>query len=1010
MTVLSSLFLRWLMIYELKKDNYKNFNVFKDNVLEPRAYFIPFSSEKELGETDIRTERYNSSMVAVLSGEWQFKYYEKHSDIPASFDTEKEECDTISVPSCWQFTGYEKPYYVNTRYQFPCDPPNFPEDCPVGIYIKKFMLGETSGKYTLTFLGVAPCFDLFINGKYVGYSEGSHNTSEFDITAYLAEGENEIVACVHKWCNGTYLECQDMFRNNGIFRDVYITRTGNNSIYDFEARTSHNSDGTYMLDVIPTFKICDEVAFTAQVFDGDKLIAEKSINVCPGKVDKITFDVLDVLEWSAEIPKLYSLILKLEKDGELCEIIRRNIGFKHIKINKNVFYFNNKKIKLLGVNHHDTNPKTGYAMTIEDMEKDVITFKEYNVNCVRTSHYPPDPAFIDLCDEYGVYVVDEADIECHGVCEIHKPNLISANPEWKEHYWDRVYRMYSRDRNHPSITMWSLGNESGGYRCQDYCCDNLKKYTDIPVHYEGACRTKRWSYDVHSEMYTFPNVCKKIAAGKGLPSKYYEKPFYLCEYAHAMGVGAGDLETYVKLFYSSDIMLGGCIWEFADHAVYNENGPYEYTYGGDFGEWKHDGNFCVDGLFFPDRTPHPGAVQMKMCYRPVRAEKKIGGEFEFFNHMYFKSARYTVKYSVLSDGTVADSGSFDIYVEPQKSERKTISLSEKGHTSVVFEYYDGENEIGREQIVVQPNYNAADINTVTAENDNGCLKTEESEGRVIVSFKNGSLCFNLRSGEMESYIYNSKELLNQIPLGNRRGFVPSLYRNPLDNDKNIKLVWHKEGLEHVSWAKKKCSYEKAGNSVVINASYRLKTSAYANAGLFKVRYTINSIGRLAVEYSFRRLLFKFVPRLGMLVEMPHSFENITYFGYDEETLSDFREHSIIRRVATQVSDMHVKYIKPQESGMRYNTFYAEITDNDGTGMRFESKKPFVFNANHYNAEQSAKATHKEDLLDYNTTNVQVDGYMLGAGSNACGPLPTKGHKKFFVGSYSNSFVVTPIGD
>ena len=311
-----------------------------------------------------------------------------------------------------------------------------------------------------------------------------------------------------------------------------------------------------------------------------------------------------------------------------------------------------------------------------------------------------------------------------------------------------------------------------------------------------------------------------------------------------MGVGAGDLETYVKLFYSSDIMLGGCIWEFADHAVYNENGPYEYTYGGDFGEWKHDGNFCVDGLFFPDRTPHPGAVQMKMCYRPVRAEKKIGGEFEFFNHMYFKSARYTVKYSVLNDGTVADSGSFDIYVEPQKSERKTISLSEKGHTSVVFEYYDGENEIGREQIVVQPNYNAADVNTVTAENDNDCLKTEESEGRVIVSFKNGSLCFNLRSGEMESYIYNSKELLNQIPLGNRRGFVPSLYRNPLDNDKNIKLVWHKEGLEHISWAKKKCSYEKAGNSVVINATYRLKTSAYANAGLFKVRYTINSIGSL----------------------------------------------------------------------------------------------------------------------------------------------------------------------
>ena len=998
------------MIYELKKDNYKNFSVFQDNILDSRSYFIPFSSEKEMNETDIRTERYNSSMVAVLSGEWYFKYYEKDSEVPDSFDTDKEECDTITVPSCWQFTGYEKPYYINSRYQFECDPPNFPQDCPVGIYIKKFMLGEISGKYTITFLGVAPCFDLFVNGKYAGYSEGSHNTSEFDITAFLTERENEVVVCVHKWCNGTYLECQDMFRNNGIFRDVYITRTGENSIYDFEARTSHKSDGTYLLDVIPVFKICDEVTFTAAVMDGEDLLAEKSINVCPGKIDKITFDVLDVLEWTAETPKLYTLILKLEKSGKLCEIIRKKIGFKHIEINRNVFYFNNKKIKLLGVNHHDTNPKTGYVMTVDDMERDVKLFKEYNVNCVRTSHYPPDPTFIDLCDEYGVYVVDEADIECHGVHEIRKPNMISQNLQWKEHYWDRVSRMYQRDKNHPSITMWSLGNESGGFRCQDYCYDNLKKLTDIPIHYEGACRTKRWSYDVHSEMYTFPSICKKIAAGKGLPSKYYEKPFYLCEYAHAMGVGAGELETYVKLFYFSDIMLGGCIWEFADHAVYNENGPYEYTYGGDNEEWKHDGNFCVDGLFFPDRTPHPGALQMKACYRPVRAEKKIGGEFEFYNHMYFKTAEYKVEYSVLSDGVEINSGSFDIYAEPGKADRKNIPLTEKGHTSVVFTYFEGENEIAREQIVVQPSYNAADINSVSAETDSYQLKVSESQGRIVVKFKNGSLRFNYKSGEMESYVYNSKELLNQIPLGNCRGFSPSLYRAPIDNDMYLKLVWHKEGLQHISWAKKKCSYEKVGNTVVINASYRLKTNSYPNAGAFKIRYTVNQLGRISVEYSYKHLLFKFVPRLGILLEMPKDFSNITYFGCNSESLSDFREHAVIRRVSTKVDEMHTKYIKPQESGMRYNTFYAQLTDDSGTGLRFESKKPFVFNANHYNAEQAAKAKHKEDLLEYNTTNVQIDGFMLGAGSNACGPLPSKKHSKVIVGSYSASFIVTPLGD
>lgn len=998
------------MIYELKKDNYKTFNMFRDNILEPRSYFIPFSSEKEMLETDIRTERYHSSMVAVLSGEWNFKYYAKRSDMPESFDTEIEETDVISVPSCWQFTGYEKPYYVNTRYQFDCDPPNFPADCPVGVYIKKFMLGDIDGNYIITFLGVAPCFDLFVNGKYVGYSEGSHNTSEFDITPFLAGGENEVVAVVHKWCNGTYLEAQDMFRNNGIFRDVFITKTSKNSIYDFEARTQHNSDGTYLLDVLPVFKICDEVCFSAAVKDGENVLAEKSINVCPGKVDKITFDVLDVLEWSAETPKLYDLILSLSVNGEVCEIIRKRIGFKHVEINRNVFYFNNKKIKLLGINHHDTNPKTGYVMTAEDMEQDVKIFKEYNANCVRTSHYPPDPMFLDLCDEYGVYVVDEADIECHGVCEVNKPNLISKDPAWKEHFWDRVSRMYQRDKNHPSVTMWSMGNESGGYRCQDYCYDKLKEMTKTPIHYEGACRTKRWSYDVHSEMYTWPNVCKKIAAGRGLPSKYYEKPFYLCEYAHAMGVGAGELETYVQLFYSSDNMMGGCIWEFADHAAYHEDGRYEYTYGGDHGEWKHDGNFCVDGLFFPDRTPHIGALQMKACYRPVRAERKIGSEFEFFNHYYFKNAQFRVEYSVLNDGKETNSGSFEIDIEPQKSEKKSIELTEKGHTSVVFTYFDGEKEIAREQIVINAKYNAANENDVLNAAAGNAVSVSESQGRIIVGFKNGSLTFNYTTGEMESYIYNAKELLNQIPLGNERGFTANLYRAPLDNDMNLKRIWHKDGLDHLAWSKKKCTYEKQDGCVVINAVYRLKTTAYSYAGTFKIRYTVNALGEIAVDYGFKHLPFKFVPRLGISVEMPKSFSKVRYFGCDTESLSDYHEQAVIREDQLDVCEMHSRHIMPQESGMRFNTYYAEITDTDGTGLRFESANPFTFNASHFSAQQCAKATHKEDLLEYDTTNVQIDGFMMGAGSNSCGPIPTPKHRKLFVLSYRNSFVVKPIGE
>ncbi len=471
------------MIYKLKKDNYKNFNVFAENLLTPRAYFIPFSDSEELDKTDIRTERYNSSRVAVLSGEWNFKYYSKVSEMPDEFDTDNEDMDTVQVPSMWQYTGYERPYYVNQRYQFNVDPPNFPEDCPVAVYSKKFIISDTTGNFSVAFLGVAGSLDVFVNGNYVGYSEGSHNTAEFDITPYLADGENEIAAIVHKWCNGTYIEAQDMFRSNGIFRDVLIYRTGDNSIYDFEANITYNQDGSYMLDVIPQLKLKSEVSFNAVIKDNNKIVAEKTISVCPGKTDKITFDVLDVEEWSAEIPKLYDLYISLSDSDETEEIIRKKIGFRHVEIRKNIFYFNNKRIKLLGVNHHDTTAKAGYVMTMEDLEKDIKIFKEYNVNCVRTSHYPPDPAFIELCDEYGIYVVDEADIEAHGVCcdGPYRPNLISNNLQWKEHYWDRVNRMFQRDKNSPSITMWSLGNEAGGIKCQDYCYKNLKELTAIPI-------------------------------------------------------------------------------------------------------------------------------------------------------------------------------------------------------------------------------------------------------------------------------------------------------------------------------------------------------------------------------------------------------------------------------------------------------------------------------------------------------------------------------------------------
>lgn len=1000
------------MEFKIKRDNYKNFDVFKDNVLYPRSYFIPFDDVEEMAKSDIRTERYSSSIVEVLSGEWDFAYFEKISLAPTKLDVDTFEFDKVQVPSVWQHTGYEEPYYVNTRYQFDPKPPVIPEDIPMGVYHKCFAVEDLDKNYILTFLGVAGGLEVYVNGKYVGYSEGSHNTAEFELDEYLVEGENHLLVVNHKWTNGTYLECQDMFRCNGIFRDVLLTKYQKNSLYDFEAKTTFNNDATYNLSVIPALKLVDECELSASIFDGNELISSKSINVDANQIDKIDFSSLEVEEWSAESPKLYDLIISLSKDGEIVQIVRRPIGFKHIKITGNVFTFNQKNIKLLGVNHHDTNPKTGYVMTIEDMEKDIAIFKEYNVNCVRTSHYPPDPAFLDLCDEYGIYVVDEADIETHGCeTELHRPGSCSHNPAWKEHYWDRVYRMYQRDRNHPSITMWSLGNEAHGYSNQDYCYNELKKITNIPVHYEGVCRTRRWAYDVVSQMYPHMSIVEKIANGKGLPKKFYTKPYYMCEYAHAMGLGAGELETYVKAILRGNNMLGGCIWEFVDHAIYHEGGKYEYTYGGDHGEWKHDGNFCVDGLFFPDRTPHSGALQMKSCYRPVRVAQDGENTFKFHNYKYFTNASYKVCWSYLVNGVEEQAGEIELDIAPQKNQSVTLDITKKaGDQAVIFTYFDGEREIAKEQVV-----EFAENFKVELCEDKTAPTVHHSEKKIYVRFNDGELVFDTSNGTVTSYKKAGVEFINTAPFGNDLGFGVSTYRAPTDNDRNIKFVWNKLALAnqklYPATKNKKSVCRTEGNEVVIEYSYAVNTIKSKNLCKVTMLYKISNDGSVRLTlHCDKSKSIPFAPRFGLTLEMPREFENVEYYGLgDKVNVSDFNSHAVLGIYNTKVDDMHEEYIKPQESSQRTEVRYAKVTNEDGKGLCFTSLEDrMTFSADHYTSAQCAKAMHKEELQRCNTTMLHFDSYHMGVGSNSCGPVPTSAYRKSKLNNEQITLLINPI--
>lgn len=993
------------MKFSLKNNNYKNFDVYKDNILQPRSYFIPFSSIDEAGKSDIRTERYNSSMVTVLSGQWDFKYFAKLSQMPDEIDVDSFEFDTVAVPSVWQHTGYEKPYYLNTRYQFKPNPPEIPEDIPVGIYHKAFSIDDEKANYTLTFLGVAGALDVYVNGKYVGYSEGSHNTSEFELNEFIAEGENHLVVVNHKWSNGTYLECQDMFRDNGIFRDVYITKTGDNSIYDFEARTSFNENGTYDLTILPSLKLTDDCELSATVIYNNESFASKSVNVSKDNIDKIEFLGLSVDEWSAEAPNLYDLILTLAKDGKLIEIIHRPIGFKYIKITGNVFTFNNKAIKLFGVNHHDTNPKTGYVMTVEDMEKDVKIFKDFNVNCVRTSHYPPDPIFLDLCDEYGVYVVDEADIEAHGCqTEYHRPGACSHDEAWQGRYWDRVYRMFERDKNHPSITMWSLGNESWGYKNQDYCYAELKKLSPIPIHYENVVRTKRFAYDVISEMYPWHNKFAKLASGKGMAKKWYEKPYYMCEYAHAMGLGAGELETYVSKFIDADNMMGGCIWEFADHGIYHENGKYEYTYGGDHGEEKHDSNFCVDGLFFPDRTPHSGAYQMKNCYRPVRA-KFESNQIVFRCLNYFEPAVLTAKVTALDDmGMEIDSRDINLAIEPQRN--LAVDYGVKAN-AVIIKYFKDDIEIASEQIDVAKTYPKFDYPKSNAPVVN------KSEKKLFIDIENGQIIFNTKTGAMESYIVNGNELVNSAPFGSLAGISVSVFRAPIDNDRNIKIVWNRLKLETEQFVLKKYNgCDIVDNKAIINCDYNIKTISGVIARV-SMTYKIAGSGVIDVDVKckFSRQIM-YTPRFGAVIEMPKEYDNVKYFGLgDMPNAPDYKEHAMLGVYECKVDDMREKYLKPQESSMRFDVRYAEITNDAGAGLRINMNTPEMsFGADHFTSYQCAKAMHQEDLEICDTTVVHVDGYMLGAASGACGPIPSKEYRLNSLTGQEFSFTLVPLGE
>ena len=967
---------------------------------EPRSYFIPYLNE----ENALTKSREDSKYFQLLNGEWNFRFYNSLIDVEDGFYADGYSIDNsfnkIKVPMNWQMDldkGYDVPNYTNSDYPYPCDPPYVPDENPCGVYIRDFELNENdlSRDIFLNFEGVDSCFYLWINGSFVGYSQVSHMTSEFNITELVRVGSNRIAMLVLKWCDGSYLEDQDMWRMSGIFRDVYLLkRSRRGRIRDFYITTELKKKFTKCIVDINLDIIGDrDAAYRLVSPHGEDIASGESSN---GKI-KIKFD--NPILWSDEDPQLYNLFLDISD-----EVILVKLGIKDLTISKSVLYLNGQKIKIKGVNRHDSHPIYGHATPIEHILEDLYIFKRHNVNAVRTSHYPNDPRFLELCDRLGFLVIDESDLEAHGFStsidgfHFDRWSLLSNDPTWKEAYVDRARRMFERDKNHVCVIFWSLGNESG-------CGDNHQAMYDffksrnpkLIVHYENANyryseiaeKDLSSSSDVESWMYPSIEKCKEILSSK----KRKNKPLYLCEYCHAMGNGPGDLKDYWDIIESDDKFCGGCIWEYTDHsvAIPNGNGGYKYTYGGDFGDKPNAGNFCVDGLVYPDRTPHTGFEEARIIYQPFFAEYTGNGNVEIKNRNFFIGLDDVgINWDIKSNAELVASGEVSgLMLMPR--EKKEFSIFDpsaytfSGETYLTLRFVNRTDklwakagyEIGLKQFKLDS------IPTAKAALSTTNIIDNEDDRFINVKIGEAEYCFDKAYGKISEISFNGNQLI-------AKPIEMNFFRSYLDNDaKYYREKWFKMDMENLGQKCRSVSVMKSDSKIEITVN--LSIGVYTFEPIFegKIIYTFLPDSSVLVNIvGTRAERLDFLPRIGLQIIMPEGFENYEYFGYGpKESYIDKKSYDYIDQFKTTVTENFEHYVRPQENSSHYATKWVKISNDDGIGLfcRDESFGDFSSNAQHFTPQLLRSTKHDYELEPMKETVLSLDYKMSGVGSGSCGP-------------------------
>ena len=990
---------------------YKDFNVLGMNRLR-ESFFI------EEDQIKLASGR---PAIQSLSGKWQFFYSQYPETVHDTFyqvDYDTSAWDEMQVPAHWQLNGYGEPHYTNVAYPFAVRPPIIPSEKPTGLYKRTFNYDSVTDEMVyLRFEGVDSAFYVWVNGQFVGYGTGSRTASSFDVTDVIQSGANQIAVKVHQFNAQTYLEDQDMWWLSGIFRDVKLVRRPQNHLEDSFVQATLDSDYKEGVLRIESAFNSDQVSLDYTLYNNQQEIVYTRTDITDRNV---VAQIENIAPWTAEMPNLYTLVVQVkDHNRELLETVTQRVGFRTVEIREGLLLINGQRVLFKGVNRHEHDWERGRINSLQTMKDDLMLMKRHNINAVRTAHYPSDPRFYALCDELGLYVIDEADIETHGMQHTLGWNKLTNDPAWEAAYVERAKRMVERDKNHPSIIMWSLGNESG-YGVNHEAMAHWIRQRDPSrlLHNEsesfGLLQETEYepvklndTSDVYSSMYTSHASLEKLGKQSDLA-----QPHLLCEFVHAMGNGPGGLKEYMDLFYRYPRLQGGFVWEWIDHGLRQEtaNGEEYIAFGGDFSHEQHDGNFVCDGLLFADRQPSPALSEFKAAAQPLKVTRNANGRFLLENRYDFSDLAHLVAdYTITYQGELLQSGLIELpHIEPGKIRELPLSideeeLPEKSFLTIQFklkeavEWAERGHEVAFCQFRVGQKSQPHPQSALTVNRQkNEALLVQQTVGQLRVTGEDFDILFNTHTGWLDSLSYRGEEVIAQGPRFN-------VWRAMTDNDQlplmkgsgRIGDYWQEKQVHLMEGTLLNIDYQQTDEGVIIEAKH-MQAPLGQSWGLdLTTRYTIDADGRIGIDIAgepFGQNGSESLPKLGMQLYLPDQYETVTWDGLGPaENYPDSQLAARHGRFTRTIDELWTPYAHPQENGNHMGVSQVTLTNQSNFGLKIVGEE-LNFSAHYYTTRMIDRALHPYELVKQPQIELNIDYQQYGLGTNSCGPATQEQYK------------------